>query len=432
MLTEHHQRLLTTAVDGTLTPAQSRQLAQLLADSEAARDLLAQLRADAERLRRLPRRAAPVDLTPAVLTAIQDRQLTPAPRTPATTRRASAHWRYAPLAIAASICLAITLGTAGLLSLDQPDRAMHSHNRRPQSRSSNSLPATPTTPRPTTPTEAPNLVEQPQPEVPVVKSEPTEPAESPDPSERPKPQPADHLTSPINKLPAEAFEVVKLRLPTIGLVRQLDEAQFKTKVEAEIRGSEAIRLELFTRNPLRATERLQVLLRNQGIKLIVEPLAQDALKKKLAGEYAVLTEHLTQADLLKLCHQLAADERHAERTGKASEAGWEDFVLRGLTPADLRELARTLGVEPSRLRSAPPTDPNQAIADSTITQLVDKLTNPTPAEPKQTKSPPERLALVYTPLPTLRPILLTGPYFEGRGPRRPDTLLVSIVVRRLL
>lgn len=436
MLTERDQRLLTAAVDGTLTPAQSQKLDQLLDRSSQARDLLKKMQSDAQRLRQLPRQTSPIDFVGPVLATIQQAQPTPAIRT-LPSRRMPTQPRFVPLAVAASICLAITLGTAALLSLDRPDRAIHSQHRRPQTRPSvQSMPTRPSTepspvegwPEPAKPTPT---------DVPIAKHQPAQPTEPREPTATeptPKPAPSDHLTAPISQLPAEAFEMVKLRLPTLGSIRQLDQTQLKSRVEAEIRSSDTARLELFTRNPTRAIERLQVLLRNQGIKLIVEPFAQDALKKKHVGDYAVLTEHLTQVELLKLLNQLSADERQAEKTGKASEAGWEDFLLRMLTPTDLRELARTLGVEPSRLRSVPLADPNRAISDATISQVVDSLTNPAPTDPKQAKSNAERLALIYLPAPMLRANLQPGAaaYFEARGPRRPETLLVSIIVRRLM
>ena len=78
MLTYPQLQLLTAAIDGELSPAEARRLRRLLDASPEASDTLARLKADAERLRTLPRIAPPADLAARVMRRIA--AVTPAPQ----------------------------------------------------------------------------------------------------------------------------------------------------------------------------------------------------------------------------------------------------------------------------------------------------------------------------------------------------------------
>src|SRR3954471_19702674 len=70
MLSLQELELLTAHVDGELTARQQRQVQHLLAQSGEARDLLARLETDSQRLRALPRLRVPEDLCGSVLAVI--------------------------------------------------------------------------------------------------------------------------------------------------------------------------------------------------------------------------------------------------------------------------------------------------------------------------------------------------------------------------
>ena len=69
MISPQEPELLTAHADGELTARRRRQVARLLRRSEEAREALGRLEDDSRRLRRLPRLAAPVDLSADVVAA---------------------------------------------------------------------------------------------------------------------------------------------------------------------------------------------------------------------------------------------------------------------------------------------------------------------------------------------------------------------------
>src|SRR5262245_38812600 len=120
MIPEDQLRLLTAAVDGELSPKEARRLRRLLAASAEARALLAQLQVHRECLRQLPKVAPPPDLRDRILAKLSQ---VPAPQpvtTPATLpfpAAAPARRRaWVPLAVAASLLLAISAASFGYFS----------------------------------------------------------------------------------------------------------------------------------------------------------------------------------------------------------------------------------------------------------------------------------------------------------------------------
>src|SRR4051812_11706837 len=105
MVPERLSQLLTAYVDGELSARQHRAVQRLLHKSSEARDLLRQLQADAQAVRRLPRRRLGQDLAPQVLRAIGERPV------PAVRRAARAAGPAFPVwvgyAAAASVLLLV-------------------------------------------------------------------------------------------------------------------------------------------------------------------------------------------------------------------------------------------------------------------------------------------------------------------------------------
>src|SRR5262245_14107690 len=121
------RELLTAAVDGELTPAERKVAQRLLRESEPARVLFAQLKADAGRLRSLPRVSAPADLADNILAVINDRAMTPTPLPPTPRSGHKFHLRWLPvwanIVAAAGVLVAITLGSYLYFSASQNDYA---------------------------------------------------------------------------------------------------------------------------------------------------------------------------------------------------------------------------------------------------------------------------------------------------------------------
>src|SRR5436305_9706954 len=88
------RELLTAAVDGELNPAERKAARRLLRESEAARVLFAQLKADAARLQKLPRVPAPADLADNVLAVINARAMTSSPLPPVGRPGSRFNWGW--------------------------------------------------------------------------------------------------------------------------------------------------------------------------------------------------------------------------------------------------------------------------------------------------------------------------------------------------
>src|SRR5215208_3991079 len=86
------RELLTAAVDGELTPAERKAAERVLRESEPARQFFAQLKADAARLKNLPKRSAPGDLVDNVMAVIGERAMTPTPLPPSRLPSRKFNW----------------------------------------------------------------------------------------------------------------------------------------------------------------------------------------------------------------------------------------------------------------------------------------------------------------------------------------------------
>src|SRR5687768_14977778 len=118
MLPADEFELLTAAVDGELTPPDGHRLRLLLDGSAEAREVYARLKADSDRLRRLPPVAPPADLRDRVLAALP--VTVPAP--PAAPARRPAP-RWLPLAVAACLLLGVTASSFWFFTRDDRGNA---------------------------------------------------------------------------------------------------------------------------------------------------------------------------------------------------------------------------------------------------------------------------------------------------------------------
>ncbi len=107
MLSDDVCQRLSAYLDGELSERQRQAVERLLQASPEARELLAELQANANALRRVPRHQLPSDFAPQVMDTIAKQQLQPG-------RRAA--WRPAPrtlalAGVAASLLVAVGIGS---------------------------------------------------------------------------------------------------------------------------------------------------------------------------------------------------------------------------------------------------------------------------------------------------------------------------------
>src|SRR5947209_3171991 len=108
MLADDQFHLLTAYVDGELSQRQRKAVRRLLDRSAEARTVLAQLEANARRVRQLPRRKAEPSLAPEVLQVIADTGLHITRPKPAVVRH---RWRPVAATLLAASILGLAVGS---------------------------------------------------------------------------------------------------------------------------------------------------------------------------------------------------------------------------------------------------------------------------------------------------------------------------------
>lgn len=364
MLPDASLNLLTAAADGELSPNQRALLARLLAESEEARLVHAELCRDAERLREMPRLVAPIDVSAVVLRRV--RRVSPAV-VPAR-RRSPVRWLVPTLA-------AGVLSVAGLATL----RAPEPNGQRPPEEVAVAPRGTPgpvPTSRPEPIPEPAALVRaEPVPAPRLADSPRVAPADAPAlvAAEPARPRPADALLSPARPA-GEPLQAVEATLPLILETAELARPEGRARLAALVTRGPAVRVEWFTREPGILRERMAKSLRAAGDDVLVEPALADRLRRGLPAQPAVLLDGLGRDRLLALLETLADGGALSGRV-----------VVTGFVPSDYAELAAHLGVPAAQLRrgtglrqspARPEVVPGAPLAGSTASQLAQGLARP--------------------------------------------------------
>jgi anti-sigma factor RsiW len=349
MLSESARLLISAYAAGDLAPRRREVVERLLRQSAEARELLRELQANARLLRSLPQRPAPVDFTDRVLRALPDEQ--PIIRLDAVRRHSAV--RHSPVArvVAAAVMIAGTIGTALILSLpSEPDNPNRDLTREtPEQGEAVAV----RTPRPdavqpgedelTFPPDDPAPVPSA-----VVKSAPGTTPPSPTPS-RPVARPADVLGNRPLATP-DLVQVSPPRLMTLPL-RGLGSAT-ASKLRQEFAKGDAHRVDLFTRDPAKAVERMRVVCKGLGVRLLVDPTAQEALKQKVPTSFIFQCDDLTGVQWERVLRFLGTADKRAE-DNRAGDGIFFQLVLMPLLAGDQKDLVTLLGTDPSANRPKP-------------------------------------------------------------------------------
>ena len=335
------RELLTAAVDGEVTPAERKVTERVLRESEAARALFAQLKADAARLKNLPRVPAPADLADNVLAVINDRAMTPTPLPPRPRADRKFDWTWLPLganiAAAAGVLVAITLGS--YLYFSASERYFASKNR--ENAVANLPPVRPAEaavadrradPRPAPRERAPEP--RPAPEA-VVRHGPEI---GPAPREVLNP---DTLTGPPREaMPEiEPFQPDKIRLSLLVKPQELaGDAAARNRLAAEMKKDELIRLDLFCHSTPKALEHVVAALKSRGITTLTDGFARDRVQKKVPTELMIFTEALTPDEVAQVMAALGTADR------KEGGGLFDTLVAAPFVGEDLVKLGRLLGL----------------------------------------------------------------------------------------
>lgn len=441
MIPERISQLLTAYVDGQLSRRQRRAVECLVRRSPEARQLLQQLRQDADRLRQLPKLTLNGDLAPRIQKAIVARGLK-VPAAPLPAPPTIPAWMS--LSAAAAILLAVGLASytyfaafhGGQHSLTVATQDQNHFSAQPRHTIANQQavvrPDAPPAPQdPDDPATPPTEV--------VNKSDPPKPPESvPDLND--SDPPSDVLATPRLLDPRmEPFEIVKPRLTFVAL-RELDQEPTVQRLMAELEKESAFRLELFCMDGAKSLDRLQAVFQAQGIRLLIDQDAQARMNQRLKTNYVLFAEDVLPTELTAILQQLGNDDKNiAAQNPREGQFG--QMLVNPLSTTDRERLAHLLGISPAqvspiRLKAPPGVDLRQPISEGTVRQIVDALSGDGQVRPGMNpaseKKSAERLALVFSYNPVRpRPAVSkeVQQFLNQRREVRAGSLQILMVVR---
>jgi anti-sigma factor RsiW len=406
MLPADQLELLTAAVDGELTPPEALQLRRLLDGSAEARSVYALLKGDSDRLRALPPAAPPNDLRDRVLAALP----VITPPLPAARRLAP---RWAPLAVAASLLLAVTALSFWFFTRDDhaaaPGRGGPIAGKGDRPRPPNTAEIDPDWTA-ILPTEEGGPHPAPAPPRPadrgIARATPSPAAHPSAPALLPAPRPVDRDLAAFPPLPETApFDLVQVRIPFLVPAADLDREDARQRLTEELIREPALRLDVFATDTARAAELLRTAARQTGLTVHTDAGAGDRIRnRRQPSGFLLYTEDLTPTQARDVL------VRAATADAKAAEPVLDLVHLVPIQPADYRELRDVIGFDPGPWKKPAATDPKPAGKASGAALLM-------------THSPAQ-----YRTAPGISKELKQ--YLEKRGDRKPTAVPVMIVIRQ--
>jgi hypothetical protein len=308
MLSDDLIQLLTAHVDGHLTQRQRKAVARLLHRSPEARALLSQLLDDARQIRQLPRRKVEPSLVPTVLESIAEQGLhiTLPPR-PVARRR----WLpYSVAAMAASLLVAALAGLWFFAAETEHPTIVTLKETKPE-----------TKPAPERAPESP--ARKPNPLIKDLVEGVVQNFAAPIPAEREGPY-------------SVAFRELQKDLAMDGLVAQLEKGR-------------AIHLDVTVKNNPLALERLQGVLQENGIKVVLDPHAKKSLKQDAGKhEFLVYADNLRTDELTRILRELGRDDNKLQ---KFQRTPFERVTLTPLTEKEKKHVSTLIGADPAKMES---------------------------------------------------------------------------------
>lgn len=410
MLTESEQLLISAAVDGELTPAEAKAFERLvMSDPEASR-LFRRLKEASARLAALPKHTAPKGLAAKVMARVR----------PVTPHRTPSHRRaLLPIAIAASLFLAVTAGSFFFFRDSASNNEQAQQNQLPPPGPSAVMPDTPAgdlvasakagagedgTVKPATDDGAFT-------KMPPVEAEPVVVVRVPKPL---TPEEKEMLTSALMIEPT-TLKQINPTLPLILSALEFDKEEPQTRLKKELAKDAGFRLNLFSKNTVAAVEHLHTAARQVGVHVFTEGLTARRIKEPLALPYAVYIENLTADELAALLAAL---------TKSVNEQSRPEAVLGSahLVTADVpehKDLKELIGVDWPQAKAGKPAD-GKAVTESTLKEVVASV-----------KKSGEKAAVVvtYAAKQNAGKSLEVKQFLEKRGDRKPGTVPLLIVIR---
>ena len=460
-MTDEQLLLITAAVDGELSPAETTSFRHLLDLSPPARALYIRLKDDSVRLRNLARETPPANLQKKVMSKIA--ALTPPPNKlpvaiprlpvhlpaagshpvqPATTpvgrentsRLERKSRRWIPVAIAASLLLAVSGSSFWYFSRGSANAGTMARNpKRPPPATQNGakdpewakwLPFE-NGPRPVAPTPIPShlhetIIAENDSFVPERQPvDPTATATAPLPRLAPNNSLMGATVVPDIPLP----DLLSVRVPFLKPLAEFDRDDIRKQLSDELGRDPAFRIDLFTRHLSRGVESFRNAAKAAGITVYVDPSSLERVNKSQVSSVVVYIESLTPVEIAELFVKLNAED------AKISPRVFDIVHAVPVVRADQDSLRSILGIEPGLFKRPAQeksgSDPNKPINAGTVDQIVKSIS---------AGKPIEKNAMLMTWLPT---VARTAPNTSGelqkflskRGDRKSNAVPVVIVIR---
>ena len=424
------RELLTAAIDGELTPVERKTAERLLKESEAARVLYGQLKADAARLKNLPKVPAPPDLADNVMAAIRDRAMTPTPLPPSRKAAPKFNWSAMPIWVsfvtAAAVLIVISIGSYLYFTASERyyrDQEKNVAKAPVGNGASNSVAAdTPVRDKPTIPSDK----RDPRPEV-IAMQPRLAPEVGPSPRDV-----TDIRTGPLpDSMPEiESPQIDRIRISHLVNLHELaDDDAARKKLTAEIKKDELIRLDLFCRSTPNALDLVLGGLRARGVATFTDAFAQDQLKKKSPPELMIFTEAMTPDEVVQFLTALGADDQ------KGGAGGFDTLVAAPFLPADLTQLSKLLGL-PGVTLKAPKgksgVDIRKPLPEGTAAEVASMLAKMGSGSAPPPRSEKVAVVVAYSPMnsnpTTSREI---KQFLDRRGDRKADAKPLMLVLKTI-
>ena len=290
MLPDRDLQLLTAYVDGELSSRQHKLVVRLLEKSPAAGQILQQLQEHAQKIRQLPQKKLESAFAAQVIDAVKHPSVNQPAGRPVVARRRWPTWsRYA---VAASV-LAVLAGGLTWLVNRQPNGPGPNHIAK------NGAPRVPQAPHVDHSALVASVVEG------VV-------------GEFGRPLPPER---PGTKL---AFE-------------DLAKTQWHEHLVDGMAKQQAVHLDVAVINQRQAVQRLETVLANKGIKVVVDPLANIKLGDQQARtDFVIYAENIRPDELAAMLYELGTDER--------ARTSIEALTVSNVTDDDHKSLSNLLGI----------------------------------------------------------------------------------------
>jgi hypothetical protein len=427
MVPERLSQLLTAYIDGELSSRRRRAVQRLLRKSPEARRLLERLQDDSKELRKLSRSKLERDLAPRIMRAISERRLHVARRAAIAQRPPFPAW--AGYAAAASVLLAVFCGSYLYFYAAHNGGFSGSfvqHKGNEGTSKDNPLPIKPpvndvvadngSTPTPETPaTIQPD--KQPEKDPVAIEKKTPSPEVSP---EIPKKDPNETAVGRKVEGPS-VFDAVKTKVVFNIALKELDQDKSKNRLRAELAKDNAYRFELMFKSP-KAFERLEAAFKANGIRLVIDQLAQTRMKNRQKTNYVLFFEDVTSDEVTRILQSVGTQDKGESQFGQV--------FIQSLTAADHKELAGLLGINPIKLGPTPKgplgVDLRKPLSEKTANEVSRTLT-----QGKAEAGKPMRQAIVLSYYPVRPPDSSREikQFLESRVPRRQGTVQVLLVLR---